>query len=132
MVDLYRQHGLPPKMPFGAAGLVQRSRLRHIGVEHDGRYGDGAPEPQGAAMKVTVEIDCTPAEARAFFGLPDVTQLNDHLVDEMTKRVDANINMLQPEELLKNWMNFGGQAQETFMRLMTAAAGGTSSGSGRG
>ena len=81
-------------------------------------------------MKVTVEIDCTPAEARAFFGLPDVTQLNDHLVEEMTKRVDANINLLQPEELLKNWMNFGGQAQEHFMRLMTAAAAGT--GQGRG
>jgi len=83
-------------------------------------------------MKVTVEIDCTPAEARAFFGLPDVTLLNDHLVEEMTKRVDANINLLQAEELLKNWMNFGGQAQEHFMRLMTAAATGTSSGSGRG
>ncbi len=83
-------------------------------------------------MKVTVEIDCSPAEARAFFGLPDVTQLNDHLVDEMTKRVDANINMLQPEELMKNWMNFGGQAQETFMRLMSAAAKGAAPGSGRG
>ena len=52
-----------------------------------------------------------------------------HLVNEMTKRVDANINMLQPEELMKNWMNFGGQAQETFMRLMTAAATGST---GRG
>jgi hypothetical protein len=29
-------------------------------------------------------------------------------------------------------MNFGGQAQETFMRLMTAAATGAASGSGRG
>ena len=83
-------------------------------------------------MKVTVEIDCTPAEARAFFGLPDVTQLNEHLVEEMTKRMDANITMLQPEELLKNWVNFGGQAQESFMRLMAAAAGGASSVSGRG
>jgi len=83
-------------------------------------------------MKVTVEIDCTPMEARTFFGLPDVTQLNDHLIEEMTKRVDANITLLQPEELLKNWMNFGGQAQETFMRLMTAAATGASPGAGRG
>ena len=81
---------------------------------------------------VGVRLSRGPAEARAFFGLPDVTQLNDHLVNEMTKRVDANINMLQPEELLKNWMNFGGQAQETFMRLMTAAATGGASGSGRG
>jgi hypothetical protein len=83
-------------------------------------------------MKVTVEIDCTPAEARAFFGLPDVTQLNEHLVQEMTKRMDANVAMLQPEELMKNWMSFGGQAQESFMRLMAAAAARTPSGSGRG
>ena len=29
--------------------------------------------------------------------------------------------MLQPEELVRNWMSFGGQAQEQFMRMMTAA-----------
>ena len=73
-------------------------------------------------MKVTIEIDCTPVEARSFMGLPDVTGLNDHLVKEMQNRIDANINMLQPEELLKNWMSFGGQAQEGFMKLMQAAA----------
>ena len=75
-------------------------------------------------MKVTVEIECTPPEARAFFGLPDVTTLNEHLVTEMKNRMDANLNLLQPEELMRNWMSFGGQAQETFMRLLAAAASG--------
>ena len=75
-------------------------------------------------MKLNVEIDCTPAEARAFLGLPDVTTLNDHLVSEMKKRMDANIAMAAPEELMKNWMAFGGQASEQFMKLMTAASGG--------
>ena len=28
-------------------------------------------------MKVNVEVECTPAEARAFLGLPDVTPLNE-------------------------------------------------------
>ena len=79
-------------------------------------------------MKFTIEIDCTPVEARSFMGLPDVTGLNDHLVQEMQNRIDANINLLQPEELLKNWMSFGGQAQEGFMKLMQAAA---ARGSGR-
>ncbi|MDB5458961.1 MAG: hypothetical protein JWO72_702 [Caulobacteraceae bacterium] len=79
-------------------------------------------------MKVTIEVDCTPIEARSFFGLPDVTSLNDHLVQEMKNRIDSNLHMLQPEELLKNWMSFGGQAQESFMKLMQAAAAG---GSGR-
>jgi hypothetical protein len=75
-------------------------------------------------MKVTVEIDCTPVEARSFLGLPDVTPLNEHLVEEMQKRFDTNVAMLQPEELMKSWMSFGGQAQEHFMKLMSAAAGG--------
>jgi hypothetical protein len=73
-------------------------------------------------MKVTIEIDCSPAEARSFMGLPDVSSLNDHLVEEMKTRIDANLHMLQPEELLKNWLSFGGQAQEGFMKLMQAAA----------
>jgi hypothetical protein len=74
-------------------------------------------------MKVTIEVDCTPFEARNFFGLPDVTVLNDHLVNEMKNRMDANINMLQPEELMRSWMSFGGAAQEQFMRMMLAASG---------
>jgi hypothetical protein len=76
-------------------------------------------------MKLNVEIDCTPAEARAFLGLPDVTAINEHLTAEMKKRIDANIAMAAPEELMKNWMAFGGQAQEQFLKLMSAAAGGS-------
>jgi hypothetical protein len=82
-------------------------------------------------MKVTVEFDCSPAEARAFLGLPDVTPLNEHLVAEMTKRMDSNIAMLQPEEMLKAWTGFGLNAQEQFRALMTAAAGGGLGGAGK-
>jgi hypothetical protein len=75
-------------------------------------------------MNVKIEIDCTPAEARAFMGLPDVEPLNDHLVSEMKKRLDANIAALQPEELMKTWTAFGLQAQDQFRNLMTAATSG--------
>ena len=81
-------------------------------------------------MKMTIEIDCTPVEARAFFGLPDVSPLNDHMVDEMKRRLDANIAMLEPAELMKSWMAFGGQATEQFQKLMTAAAAGAMTGAG--
>ena len=73
-------------------------------------------------MNVKIEIDCTPQEARAFLGLPNVEPLNDHLVEEMKKRMDANMSALQPEELMKTWTAFGTQAQEQFRQLMTAAA----------
>lgn len=73
-------------------------------------------------MKMKIEIECTPVEARSFLGLPDVTGLNEKLVDEMKARMDQNLAMLQPEELMKNWMALGGQATEQFRKLMTAAA----------
>lgn len=72
-------------------------------------------------MKMTVEVDCSPEEARRFLGLPDVSVLNDHLVSEMTKRVEANISLLNPEEFMKNWMTFGAGAQEQFRKFMDVA-----------
>jgi len=72
-------------------------------------------------MKVNVEVDCTPAEARAFLGLPDVTPLNEAMVAEMQKRMEANVAAMQPEELMTTWTSFGLQAQDQFRRLMEAA-----------
>jgi len=69
-------------------------------------------------MKMTIEVDCTPEEARRFLGLPDVTALNDQLVEEMQKRVSANMSMLSPDEVMKSWMTFGAGAQEQFRKLM--------------
>ncbi len=82
-------------------------------------------------MQFKVEVDCTPEEARAFLGLPDVTPLNDSLVAEMTRRMETNMSMLQPDELMKSWMAWGGQAQDQFRRMMQTAAGasGTTGGS---
>lgn len=73
-------------------------------------------------MKLKIEVECTPEEARTFLGLPDVTSLNAHLVNEMKSRMDQNIAMLQPEELMRSWMTLGGQATEQFRKLMSAAA----------
>ncbi len=69
-------------------------------------------------MKIKIEGECTPQEARAFLGLPDVTVLNDHLVAEMRSRMDANITAMQPEELMKTWTSFGMQAQDQFRQMM--------------
>ena len=69
-------------------------------------------------MKLSIEVDCTPEEARRFLGLPDVSALNDHLVSEMQKRIESNMAMLSTDELMKNWMAFGAGAQEQFRKLL--------------
>ena len=51
-----------------------------------------------------------------------LTHMEDVSIEEMKKRMDANLAMAAPEELMKNWMTFGGQATDQFMKLMTNAA----------
>ena len=72
-------------------------------------------------MKMTIEVDCTPEEARRFMGLPDVSGLNDHLVKEMQSKITANMSLLSADDFVKSWMAFGAGAQEQFRKLMDAS-----------
>jgi hypothetical protein len=73
-------------------------------------------------MKVNINIECTPEEARAFMGLPDVSTLNEQLVEEMAKRMTGNLDAMEPEALMRNWMSLGGEWQKQMMGLMAQAA----------
>ena len=41
-------------------------------------------------MKVNIEIDCTPLEARQFFGLPDVSPMQIAVMDKLQQQMLAN------------------------------------------
>jgi len=69
-------------------------------------------------MKMTIEVDCTPEEARRFMGLPDVSSLNDHMVRELQSKISQNMSILSADEMMKSWMAFGQGAQEQFRKLM--------------
>lgn len=73
-------------------------------------------------MKLTMNVECTPEEARAFLGLPDVGPINALLVEETRKRVEANLELVDPTTLIKNWTAFGGMMADQFMTAMTTAA----------
>ena len=49
-------------------------------------------------MKINVEVDCTPEEARSFLGLPDVSEANDLYVDTVTKAMKGVSNPAQLQE----------------------------------
>ena len=55
-------------------------------------------------MKVAVNIDCTPEEARAFLGLPDVRPMQERLMQELEERLAANIRAMDPEAMLRTWL----------------------------
>lgn len=71
-------------------------------------------------MKFTIEVECSPEEARRFVGLPDVTPINEMLVREMGARMEQNIQLMAPEHFMRNWMSVGTQAQDAFLKLLTS------------
>ena len=74
-------------------------------------------------MKVNIDIECTPEEARSFMGLPDVSALNAQLVEEMSKRMSENISAMEPETFMKSMMSFGGEWQKQMFELMQTGSG---------
>src|SRR5215469_6201064 len=78
-------------------------------------------------MKFKVDIDCTPDEARAFFGLPDVKPLQEALMPEVEERLRATLKAMDPEAMLKTWLpaTLKGfeQLQEMFFANMPGGGG---------
>ena len=78
-------------------------------------------------MKITVDVDCTPEEARAFFGLPDVRPMQEALMKQLQDRMSASLNAMDPETMMRTWMPAGiqgfEQLQKMFWWQMNAAMG---------
>jgi hypothetical protein len=67
-------------------------------------------------MKITIDIDCTPEEARAFFGLPDVAPLQAEMMKELQERMMKTLASMDAEKLMKTWLSSGAQSFEQMQR----------------
>ena len=83
-------------------------------------------------MKITIEVDCSPEEARAFLGLPEVAPMQAAAMEDLSQRLRAGLEAMDPETLMKTWMPLGlqglEQAQKMFWSQMGEAAGGAKGG----
>ena len=73
-------------------------------------------------MKVNIEMDMTPEEARAFMGLPDVAPMQKKMMEEMQARMKAAFDANDPEGMMKAWMPMGGAGFEQFQRFLWDSA----------
>jgi hypothetical protein len=71
-------------------------------------------------MKITFDIDCTPAEARAFFGLPDLTPVHEVYVERMKAAITDGITPADWEKMTKTWMPGISEGFEQWQKLMMA------------
>ena len=77
-------------------------------------------------MKIKVDVECTPEEARTFLGLPDVKPMQDALLQQAQERMSAAMQAMDPETMMRTWMPAGVQSFENLQKFwtnFTAAAG---------
>ena len=77
-------------------------------------------------MKVEIEIDLTPEEARTLLGLPDLQPLHDIYLNRMKNFVEKGVTPDMMADMVKNWSSFGGAG----MGLIQQVLGGMASGLG--
>ncbi len=76
-------------------------------------------------MKITIEVDCTPEEARDFFGLPRMAPMQEALAAEIQNRLMDAVAVMGPESLLKTWLPTGLEGWEQVQKAFWAQAWGT-------
>ena len=73
-------------------------------------------------MKINIELDMTPEEARRLMGLPDVSSLQAEMLDQMKARMKVAMDRSDPEAMLRAWMPLGAQGFEQFQKFLWDAA----------
>jgi DNA polymerase/3'-5' exonuclease PolX len=79
-------------------------------------------------MKLTINIDCTPAEARAMLGLPDLAPMQAAMTEELEARMREAVAGLDPEALMKMWAPAGLQGLEQLQKAFWSGLGGQARG----
>lgn len=69
-------------------------------------------------MKVNIDLDMTPEEARKMMGLPDLEPLQKAMMDKMQNHMeDYFASMTDPELMFNKLMPIGIQAMETYQNF---------------
>ncbi|MGV6802047.1 MAG: DUF6489 family protein [bacterium] len=78
-------------------------------------------------MKLTINVDCTPQEARDFFGLPDVSGVNKSITDSLEKQMETHLESLtDPQKYFETVMSQSSAGMELMRSaMMGMMAGGT-------
>jgi len=82
------------------------------------------------AMKVTVDVDLTPEEARRAMGLPDLTPLHERYVASLLEAMNGQVRPELLENMMKSWapMSEAGFAMWRQMFESATSTGGKSGG----
>ena len=77
-------------------------------------------------MRFQINIDCTPEEARKFFGVPDMMPMQQAMMDQLNSQLMENMKTMDTETLMQTWVPaiFQGwsEVQQNFWKQMGGMA----------
>ncbi|MBK5265326.1 MAG: hypothetical protein JJE34_08875 [Alphaproteobacteria bacterium] len=77
-------------------------------------------------MNVTVNVECTPEEARTFLGLPDVSLIHEKYIQTMMETMNGSNSVEQMEKMFSNFSPMMGDAgMRLFQQMMNIGVGGS-------
>ena len=97
---------------FSDGGVAGNSQLLYLAVKSQGHN----PLFEDELMKITMNIECSPEEARRFLGLPDVAPMQEELLKAYRDQMMENISSLDPDAMMKSWMSGSGSGMEEMQR----------------
>ena len=69
-------------------------------------------------MKIHVDVDMTPDEARTLFGLPDVKPMQQAMMGEIEARMKKALTAMEPDALIKTWLPASMQGFEQWQKFL--------------
>ncbi|MFL6863264.1 MAG: DUF6489 family protein [Allosphingosinicella sp.] len=74
-------------------------------------------------MKIKVDVDCTPEEARRFLGLPDLTPVHQAYVEKMTKAASEGVTAESVAEMARAWGPTGEAGMQMWKSMLEGMSG---------
>lgn len=81
-------------------------------------------------MKVSIDVDLSPEEARRLMGLPDLEPMQQRLLEQLEKQAALNLSYMDPETLVKSVLPMGAQGLEQVQNLLWGLARSATGGKG--
>lgn len=69
-------------------------------------------------MNVTMNIECTPEEARRFMGLPDMGPIHDLYLDKLREAMTNGVTPDMLESMIRTWSPMGEVGMNAWRQMM--------------
>lgn len=74
-------------------------------------------------MKINVDVECTPEEARRLMGLPDLSPVHEKYLNFLSESMDGKLHPEMIEAMMKSWAPMGEAGLNFWRQLFDGSAG---------